>query len=114
MDQSDWICRKEFSLNQLAQLVGSNKTYVSQVINEKYGVSFSILLGNNRIKEACRRINDEEQYGQYTLEGISESVGFKSKATFNSSFKRLIGLTPSEYQSMARLRKANQDRSDRG
>lgn len=33
-------------------------------------------------KEACRRINDEKQYGQYMLESISESAGFKSKFTY--------------------------------
>lgn len=105
MQQSDVICNSEFSLQQLAKLVGSNKTYVSQVINEKYGKTFNMLLGDSRVKEACRRIDDHEHYGQYTLESISESVGFRSRTTFTTSFKRLVGLTPSEYLRLSRGQK---------
>lgn len=105
--QSEWICRSDFSLPQLAKLVGSNKTYVSQVINEHYGQNFNTILGNCRVKEACRRIDDHEHYGQYTLESISESVGFKSRTTFTTSFKRLVGLTPSEYLRLSRERNAS-------
>lgn len=105
--QSEWICRSDFSLPQLAKLVGSNKTYVSQVINEHYGQTFNTILGDCRVKEACRRIDDHEHYGQYTLESISESVGFKSRTTFTTSFKRLVGLTPSEYLRLSRERNAS-------
>ncbi len=97
MENPEWFCRNDFSLPLLAQLVGSNKTYVSQTINTCHGQNFVTWLGNCRVKEACRRINNHDKYGQFTLEGISESVGFKSRTTFTTAFKRLIGLTPSEY-----------------
>ena len=71
---------------------------VSQVINEKAGCNFNNLINEYRIKEACRRMNDTEQYGKYTIEAISTSVGFKSRSTFLLQFKRVTGLTPSEYQ----------------
>jgi len=101
MSDTEIICKQGFSVSQLAQLVNSNTTYVSQVINEKYGHSFNMLLGNNRIIEACRRIRDEQQYDKLTIEAISQSVGFKSRVTFVSAFKRVVGLTPSEYIKMA-------------
>ncbi len=103
LDQNEWVFKPDFSLQKLAELVESNKTYVSQVINEKSGNSFNILLSNRRVNEACRRINDVDNYGQLTLEAISESVGFKSRTTFTTAFKRVTGLTPSEYQKLARL-----------
>lgn len=93
----DIICQQGFSSNQLASLVGSNTTYVSQVINETYGVSFSILLGNCRVREACRRINDSDQFDHLTIEGIANSVGFKSRTALLNAFKREVGITPSEY-----------------
>lgn len=102
LGRSELICDPDFSLQQLSRLVGSNKTYVSQVINEKYGQTFSTLLGDCRVKEACRRIEDNRQYGNLTLESISESVGFRSRTTFTTAFKRLIGLTPSEYLKLSR------------
>lgn len=102
MENPEWFCRNDFSLPMLAQLVDSNKTYVSQTINACYHENFVTLLGNCRVKEACRRINNYDQYGQFTLESISEGVGFKSRTTFTTAFKRLIGLTPSEYLKISR------------
>ena len=58
--------------------------------------------GKKAIKEACKRMGDIEHYGNYTIEAISESVGFKSRSTFVTSFKRITGLTPSQYQRLAR------------
>jgi AraC-like DNA-binding protein len=47
-------------------------------------------------------MNDIENYGNYTIEAISASLGFKSRTTFVNSFKRETGLTPSEFQLLAR------------
>lgn len=98
LDDTNTICQQDFTLGKLAKLVDSNTTYVSQVINEKYGMAFSNVLAGCRIKEACRRISDEnERYSQITIEAIATSVGFKSRTAFINAFKREIGLTPSEY-----------------
>ena len=92
------ICNPEFSLSQLVHIAGSNTTYVSQVINEKYHVSFSILLGNSRVREGCRRIqNGDADIRNITLETFSHDLGFKSRTTFVTAFKRVMAMTPSEY-----------------
>ena len=96
------ICQPEFTLARLAKQADSNTTYVSQVINERYGQAFSNVLSSYRIKEACRRITDEtDKFGNMTIEGIATSVGFKSRTAFINAFKREVGLTPSEYLRMA-------------
>lgn len=105
MNDSEQICREDFSSRELAQLVDSNSTYVSQVINEKYGISFSTLLGNSRVKIVCHRISEGSQYEKLTIEGIANSVGFKSRTAFINAFKRETGLTPSQYIKMAAERK---------
>ena len=102
MDTSDEIFSPDFSLERLAMLSGSKYKYVSQVINEHYQQNFNTFLNSYRIKEACKRMGDVNQYGNFTIEAISESVGFKSRSTFVTSFKRITGLTPSQYQRMAR------------
>ena len=102
MDNPDLICSQDFSSKELAKLVESNTTYVSQVINENYGISFSTLLGNQRVKEACRRINESDRYDNLTIEGIANDVGFKSRTALLTAFKREVGLTPSEYIKMAK------------
>lgn len=94
----DFICSPEASLKTLAEKVDSNTSYVSYILNRKYSENFSILLGNLRIKEICRRIEREPQrYRQLTVEAISAEAGFKSRSTFRISFVRQTGLTPSDY-----------------
>ena len=102
MENTDEIFSPEFSLERLAMLSDSKSKYVSQVINEYYEQNFNNFLNSFRIKEACKRMGDLDNYGNYTIEAISESVGFKSRSTFVTSFKRITGLTPSQYQRMAR------------
>ena len=101
MDTNSEIFTPDFTLERLATLLGSRYKYVSQVINEHYQQNFNTFLNSYRIKEACKRMGDVKNYGNYTIEAISESVGFKSRSTFVSSFKRITGLTPSQYQHLA-------------
>lgn len=43
-----------------------------------------------------------DHYGNLTIKGIAESVGFKSPTTFINVFKKMVGLSPSVYQNMAK------------
>lgn len=102
MENTPEIYSVDFSAERLATLIDSKYKYVSQVINETYQCNFNTFLNNFRIKEACKRINDIKTYGNFTIEALSVGVGFKSRSTFVIQFKRVTGLTPSEYQSIAR------------
>ncbi|MCM1311820.1 MAG: helix-turn-helix domain-containing protein [Bacteroides sp.] len=102
MENVEQICRQEMSLNYLAELIGFNYKDVSQVINETFNCNFNVLLNGYRIKEACRRLSNRKQYGNLTIEAVCESVGFKSRSTFISTFKKVTGLTPSEFLSSVR------------
>ena len=98
----------DFSLTRLAQSVGSNTRYVSHVINEVFGSNFQTYVNSVRIREACRRIDDHSTYGNYSTEAIGETVGFNSRSAFATAFKKITGLTPSEYRkiSIQRAKKA--------
>lgn len=104
MDNTLEYCSVEFNLDRMATLVNSRTKYVSQVINECYGKNFNAFINEYRIKEACRKLIDIENYGGYTIAAIAESVGFKSNANFNLIFKKVTGFTPSVYQNMAKKR----------
>lgn len=102
MSDSNEFCSMGFSLEKLSLLVDSRPKYVSQTINEIYGKNFNTFLNEYRIREARNRLTDTAAYGNYSIAGISESVGFKSKANFNMVFKKITGFTPSDYQKMAK------------
>ena len=87
-----------FSLGELADMVSSNRKYVSQCINDRFKCNFWTLVNQARIMEAMRRFDDAERYGNYSIEGVAESVGFRSRSTFSTWFKRFTGLGAAEYR----------------
>ncbi len=101
METSPEVYSEDFTLDRLARLADGKRNAVSQVINDRYKTNFNGMLNEYRIKEACRRMNDHENYGNYTIEAIAQSVGFKSRSNFGAVFKRITGLTPSVYKQMA-------------
>ena len=102
MEGTTEYCRTDFTLDRLAELVGSNSKYVSQVINDSFKKNFNAFINTYRIQLARERLIDVENYGNLTIKGIAESVGFKSPTTFINVFKKMVGLTPSMYQNMAK------------
>lgn len=102
MENTMEYCKPDFGLPQLTALVGSNVSYVSSVIRNRTGKNVRTFINEYRIREARRRIMDAENYGQYTLQAIAESVGYDTPSTFNRAFKNLTGITPSLYQKLAR------------
>lgn len=101
MGDESVFCMEGFSMRELSEICGSNQKYVSQVLNEDYGKSFTQLLNERRINVARRRLIDFDRYGHLTIEAIVSDIGFKSRSTFSKTFKRLTGLTPSEFQRIA-------------
>ncbi len=92
----------DFSINRLAYLLNEHPRKISKAINECLEKNFNSWLAEIRIEEACRRLADFDNYGSYSIAGIAEGVGFKSRTHFAEVFKRHTGLSPSEYQRLAR------------
>ena len=85
-----------YSINTLAKDIDISRSYISQVINELFKQNFRNFLNEYRIKEA-RKILSSPNNLIYTIESIAELVGYKSKSTFNKTFKKYVGVTPSFY-----------------
>ena len=64
-------------------------------------MNFHQFLNEYRIREVTRLMHDRNS-DNLTVESLSESVGFKSRTTFASLFKKTTGLTPTEYWKMAK------------
>jgi len=89
--------------NNLASLSGLSKQltesphHVSQVINEKLNKNFFELLASYRVEYAKKLIR-EDKNAKLTVEELAEMVGYNSKSSFNSAFKKYSSKTPSEYR----------------
>jgi len=86
--------KEDLTINDLIERLNTNRTYISNAINSKTGMSFVKFINNYRINEAKKMLLSPE-YVNYTLEGIGKAAGFKSNATFYRVFKAETGVTPS-------------------
>ena len=89
----------DLSLEKTAKLLGTNRTYLSQVINE-YGDSFTSYVNQFRIKEAIEILSDPDSTD--SLKAIGLSVGFASPSNFYTLFRKKVGMVPSVFRENAR------------
>jgi AraC-like DNA-binding protein len=98
MQESKPFLAQDFSLPDLARQLGTSVHSLSQVINVGLGKSFFEMTAEYRIKEAKKLLID---HANVKVEEIASQVGYNSKSSFNTAFKKITGFTPSEYRSTA-------------
>ncbi len=96
METEKFYTEPELSLNMLAAKLSIHSNYLSQVINEKEGVSFFDYINALRVNEFKRLIKEKDQ-SQFTLISIAYDCGFNSKSSFYKNFKKVTGLSPTDY-----------------
>jgi len=100
MLDADVYTDTDITKDKLARFIGTNRTYLSRVINDHYGMTFTQLINSLRIKEAMRRLSDPAD--DTPLKAISHQLGFNSMSTFYSQFAIETGMTPAIYREKAR------------
>ncbi|WP_187696315.1 helix-turn-helix domain-containing protein [Xanthovirga aplysinae] len=86
------------SLNRLALQMKISSREMSILINHHLGQHFFDFVNEYRIKKAMQILKDPSKRKLTILEILYE-VGFQSKSSFNTAFKKYTNLTPSQYRS---------------
>ncbi len=79
------------SLGDVADRLHTNKTYISKLVNNTYGVSFPDFLNALRIDYAQEYLLAHREARQ---DDIAKASGFLSASSFNNIFKKVVGMTP--------------------
>jgi AraC-like DNA-binding protein len=87
----------DLTLPALATRLSVSPHHLSQIINERLNQTFTDFVNSYRVEEAKRRLLDPA-FKHYSVLGIAEEVGFNSKSSFNSVFKKHTNMTPSEFR----------------
>ena len=98
-------CQQELTIDNVAKTLQTNSKYLSNAINQNYQKSFTEYVNTWRIEEAMAMFKEQEENGKYThltVQTVAEEVGFKSRTSFYMAFKRMVGVTPVEYQKAIR------------
>lgn len=75
---------KRLSINDIAKSLNTNRTYVSQIINNDFKTSFFHFVNVFRIEEAKKQISAMPSYSMKT---VADSSGFSSYTTFIKYYK---------------------------
>ncbi|MBN1118526.1 MAG: AraC family transcriptional regulator [Bacteroidales bacterium] len=79
----------------LVEKTGINRSYISHAINSEHKMSFSHFINKYRVEEACKLISLKKELN---FESIAYDSGFNSLSTFNRSFMKFKGVSPSEFR----------------
>lgn len=96
LDEDKIYLNSELMLSDLSESIGYSSRKVSQVINEMIQKSFFELINSYRI-EAAKSKFIESKDKKLTILEVMYSVGFNSKSSFNTQFKKHMGQTPSQF-----------------
>jgi len=97
MEQNKYYTDNLASLSGLAKLLNASNHHVSQVINEKMNKNFYEMIAWYRV-ESAKKLLRSKKHKNLTIEEIAEEVGYNSKSSFNTAFKKITGLTPSSFR----------------
>ena len=104
--QNDQVYKNSlFTREKMAELLGTNRTYLSQTINEQTGLTFTHYMNKYRIEEARRILADPQD--DTPIKAIAADLGFSSVTTFYTLFKAVVQMSPDQYQKHARSLREN-------
>lgn len=87
----------DLNINNIAIIIGEHPKRISNAINTVSNKNFKTYINSLRIKDAIVMLQNDGSK-DFSIEGISLEVGFKSKSTFYDAFKKETGTTPLNYK----------------
>lgn len=93
------------SIDTVAERLGTNRTYLSKVVNKITGDSFPQYVNRYRAEMAMQLLSDPNNHD--SLKEIATQVGLNPGTTFNTVFKKQVGVAPSVFRENVQI--ANQE-----
>lgn len=97
MDEEKLYLIPDLTLKILSDRISIPVVYLSQILNVSIGQNFYDFINSYRIKEAQDYLKNSA-VNKMTILEILYRVGFNSKTSFNTAFKKYTGMTPTEYK----------------
>ena len=95
MDEKRLFLQPNLKINDLAQMLNTNRSYIYNAINQGIGMSFAEYVNKKRIEYAVQLIDQDREI---LLTDVAHQSGFSSPSAFYRNFKLYMDCTPSDYQ----------------
>ena len=83
--------KKGIRVADVAKILVTNRTYISKLVNDTYGMSFSDYINTLRIRYAQEYLVQNPDAKQSDM---AATCGFPDASAFNNAFKKITGVTP--------------------
>ena len=84
----------ELHIEDVAIRIGTNRTYLSKVLNQKFGYNFFRFVNRYRLEEAKELLLSTS----LEVHRIAKQVGYKNINTFNACFREYFGMSPKQWK----------------
>ena len=101
MEERKLYLNPKFSIIDLTNLLGTNRTYVSVYLNDVLGKSFFDYVNEYRLVVAEKMVIETDD----NFSEIAEKSGFNSICTFRRAFLKKNGMTPGKYRELYSVQK---------
>ncbi|WP_312902753.1 helix-turn-helix domain-containing protein [Chryseobacterium taichungense] len=89
--------QKGLTISKLAAQLGTNSSYLSQVINEHKGGNFNKYLSQLRINYITNLLFEDKKYLKYNIETLARECGIASRQNFSDLFYEINGIRPTDF-----------------
>jgi len=96
LEKNEIFINSELNSDKVSEMLGTNRTYLSQVINNDLNTTFYQLINTYRLNKSVKMMRDP-LHRNMSLKNIAEICGFKSLSAFSTFFKQEYGKTPTEW-----------------
>ena len=97
MEEEQLYLKPKLSLNQIAEQLDENPANISKALGQGLQTNFYDFINQYRVAHVKQLLLNPD-YSHFTILGIAYESGFHAKSTFNLVFKKITGLSPSEYK----------------
>ena len=88
----------DMRMDDLAQMLDIPRHHASQVINEHFKSNFFDFINGYRVREAELALKELGE--KMTIQKVAYQSGFNNRTSFYKAFKKVNGVTPSEYRNL--------------
>lgn len=97
IEEQHYYLKQECNSYNVAKKIKTNTSYLSKVINAHYQKNFNTYINDLRINYIILKLKESSKFRSYSIQSISEEIGYKSPDSFTKYFKKRTGLLPSVY-----------------
>ena len=94
MKEDKLFLQDNLSLNKLSESISESENHISETLSQFLHTKFFQFVNSFRVEEAKQALQDKNKL----ITRIAFDVGFNSKSTFNTAFKKVVGHSPSAYR----------------